>query len=533
MQETRQTLGTCLRKAAAAFGGRRFASCGDRALSFAELDRAVDRIAGQLIDRGIGRGSRVSVLLPNIIEFPVVFLAIARIGALSIPIGTRYTGPEIVDLLRRSRSELLVTLDSVEGPDHLSAIRHAAPDGAGGAQLPDLREIWVLPDPAGVTPGAFPWAAMPDRDIADNAEFHDPVVVVYTSGTSGAPKGAVHGHVMLRNVANMVRAFAITRDDNILAHMPFNHVAGLCAAIIPAVLTGAAITIVRRWDADAVAGLIQQERVTLLGGIPTHFTDLLEAVERGGQDTSSLRTAWIGGAAISPELARRALVVLSLGSLQAIYGMTETTSTTTLTPIGASVDLVCANKGKPIGTFEVAVFDPETDAPLAAGTLGEVRVRGHVVMQGYLDDPVATAEAINPDGWFRTGDLGRFDDDGYLAIEARLKDVFRVGGSTVSPAEVEWRLVAIEGVRQAVVVGVPDARLGEVGFAFVQPVDGCQLDEADLLARLATCLAPYKRPRFIRIVDSFPMTSTGKIQRQELRDRATEIISGQRICTAA
>lgn len=525
-----ETLGTCLKRAGTVYSNRVFARDGDRILTFAAATDMVDRIAAELAKRGVVRGSRVALLLPNILEFPLVFLALAKLGALSVPIGMRYTGREIADLLRRSRAELLVTLETGGGAGSLAALMAAAPGGAGGAELPDLRMIWAIPDPAtGVRlePKQVSLTAVPAANI------HDPVVVVYTSGTSGLPKGAVHSHAMLRNVTNMVRAFGITADDVILAHMPFNHVAGLCAAILPTLLTGCSMAIVRRWDADAVADLIERDGVTMFGGIPTHYTDLLEAVARGGQDMSSLRTAWIGGAAISPELARRALTTFGLDSLQAIYGMTETTSTTTLTPIGAPIQAVCDNKGKVIGDFEVAIFDPENNAPLPVGAQGEVRVRGHIVMLGYLDDPAATAEAILPDGWFQTGDLGRFDAEGYLAIEGRLKDVFRVGGSTVSPAEVERHFTALDGVRQAVVVGAPDARLGEIGFAFVQPEEGATLDRQVLRAALDVSLAGYKRPRFIHFVDEFPMTSTGKIMRQEMQLRAAEIVRAQETCAVA
>lgn len=527
------TIGDVLRAAAVRDADRLFVRCGQREISFAGADAAVDSLARILLARGLGHGSRVALLLSSIAEFPLYLIACARIGAICIPIGTRYTGPEIVDLLRRSRAVALVLGDFCGGPDFAARISETAPgfdpqreDLPGGAALPDLATVIHVADPASASELLLPQENEASQDALSAAEagvlVHDPVIVVYTSGTSGAPKGAVHTHAMLRNCANMVRAFGITREDRILGHMPLYHVAGLCAALIPPLLTGSSVTLVRAWDATAVAALIERSRITMFGGIPTHYVDLLEAVAQGGYDTSSLRTAWIGGATISPELARRAVRELGLGGLQAIYGMTETCSTTTLTPIGDDLARVCENKGKTIGDFEVSIFDPQTGSRCATGESGEVRVRGYLVMSGYLDDPKATAEAIDADGWFHTGDLGAFDAQGYLQIRGRLKDVFRVGGSTVSPAEVEQAIATLDGVRQAVVVGVADARLGEVGFAFVQPMHEDAIARADIDAHLRERLAGYKRPRFIRFVDAFPMTSTGKLRREELRRIAGE-----------
>jgi fatty-acyl-CoA synthase len=206
--------------------------------------------------------------------------------------------------------------------------------------------------------------------------------------------------------------------------------------------------------------------------------------------------------------------------------MTETTSSTSMCRYDDPIEVVCENKGLPIGQFEVAVVDPETGQARATGETGEVRVRGHLVMQGYYRDPRATAAAITPEGWFRTGDLGVFDEEGYLKIVGRLKDMFIVGGTNAYPAEIEKQLEAIPGVRQAVVVGAPHDRLGEVGYAFIQPAEGAPPSTDDVLAACRRTLADYKVPRHIRFVDDFPMTSTGKIERHQLARRAAEELAG-------
>lgn len=529
MERVESTLDNCLHRTAIAMPDRIFLICAGRAVTFAEADAFVSDFAAALLAHGAGRGTRVALLMPSIAEFALYLLACARIGAIAIPLNTRYTGAELADLLGRSRSDLLVAVEGSPDQHLLDTLERTVP----AAQLPSmLRFADPAPGATQIIPPGGPRASAADLDAARAAvDVHDPAIVVYTSGTSGSPKGAVHDHRILRNCANIVRAFRILPDDRILGHMPLYHVAGLCAAIMPAILTGATLVLVRRWDADAVVNLIAREGVTIFGGIPTHFIDLLEAVDRNGQDVVSLKAAWIGGATISPELAQRAKSRLGLRSLQAIYGMTETTSTTTLSGYDDDIAIVCQNKGRPIGDFEVAVVDPNTGAPQPVDLVGEVRVRGHIVMAGYLDDPAATAAAITPDGWFKTGDLGRFDAKGYLQIIGRLKDVFRVGGSTVSPAEIERVLESHAAIRQAIVVGVADARLGEVGFAFVQPAaQGVSRDVID--AHVRAHLAGYKRPRFIDFIDDFPMTTTGKIQREVLRARAAEIVTTLQAGTA-
>jgi fatty-acyl-CoA synthase len=407
-----------------------------------------------------------------------------------------------------------------------------APHAIDCPSLPALRAVVLWND--AILPGAGNLAALRAdgaRRLAAGetlpaADPDDPVIIVYTSGTTGHPKGAVHGHVLMRNVANVARVMRIGPDDVLLGHMPFFHVAGAFTGIVPVLMLGCSLVTMPQWVPDEALALIERERVTVFGGIPTHFIDCLDAIRRVPRDVSCLRSAWIGGAPVTPDVALAARRELGLRSLQAVYGMTETTAATVFSEHDAPLEVLCANKGRPIGEFEVAVVDPRDGRPLPVDAVGEVRVRGHLVMKGYYRNPEATAEAITTDGWFRTGDLGAFDAQGYLQITGRLKEMFIVGGSNAYPAEIERMLQAIDDVRQAVVVGVPDRRLGEVGFAFVERVPGSTLDEAALQARCRAMMADYKVPRRIRFVDAFPRTSTGKIQRHVLQARAREIAAG-------
>jgi fatty-acyl-CoA synthase len=287
-------------------------------------------------------------------------------------------------------------------------------------------------------------------------------------------------------------------------------------------MLGCTLVTLAQWVPDEALDTIERERVTIFGGIPTHFIDCLDAIRRRPRDVSCLRSAWIGGAPVTPDVAMAARAELGLSSLQAVYGMTETTAATVFSEHDAPLSVLCENKGRPIGEFEVMVCDPATGLPRPVGEVGEVRVRGHLVMQGYYRNPQATAEAITPDGWFRTGDLGEFDAEGYLKITGRLKEMFIVGGSNAYPAEIERLLQGLPEIRQAVVVGVPDRRLGEVGFAFVQLHEGATLDATALRARCRDLMADYKVPRHLAVMADFPRTSTGKIQRSVLQALARE-----------
>lgn len=532
------TLAGLLRSAAERHPERFFVVDGDRRYTFAETDQRVDALAAALLARGVGHGDPVALWLPNGIDWLLVALATFRIGAVLVPLNTRYKPAEAEQVLRASRAAVLVLTDHRWNVDYYGAACEIVPElGAStpgalqSAALPHLRHVL-----AAATSSALPGTTPIDALLAEPADTgavraaeaavrtDDTALVVYTSGTTGLPKGAMHSHVLVRNVRNIVREMHIEDGDRVLGHMPLYHIAGFCTAFVPALLQACTYYAMPQWQPDAAAALIEAERVAIFGGIPTHFIDLADSLERAPRDTSCLKSAWIGGANVSPAVAARAKEVLQLDALIAVYGMTETTSTTVMSKFDDPIELVCENKGLPVGDFEVAVVDPETGRPRAAGETGEVRVRGHIVTLGYYHAPEATAAAITEDGWFKTGDLGVFDERGYLKIVGRLKDMFIVGGTNAYPAEIEKQLEALPGVRQAVVVGVPHERLGEVGYAFVQSTGDTAPSSEDLLAACRKSLADYKVPRYVEFVDTFPMTSTGKLERHRLAAQATESV---------
>lgn len=529
------TLGCALSQSAARYPQRLAVIDGSERISFAELDQRADALAHGLCELGIQRGDQVAVWLTNGAPWVVCWVACARIGAVVVPINTRYKTEEVEYILRQSDARALILMDRYWNIDFLKMAQEMLPglDSARPGEIdsesfPELRSVILWKNVK--APGTFCLDDVMARGellrVSGTAlppvDPKDPIIIVYTSGTTGHPKGAMHNHIVLRNVANVARAMHVEPGDVVLGHMPFYHVAGAITEVGLCILTGCTLVPLPHWEADEALDLIERERVNIFGGIPTHFVDCIDAIRRKPRDTSSLKSAWIGGAPVTPDVALAAREELKLQALQAVYGMTETTASTTFSEFDAPLDILCDNKGRPIGEFEVKVCEAASGKPMPTGETGEVWVRGHLVMMGYYKNPEATAEVMTPDGWFLTGDLGVFDAQGYLKITGRLKDMFIVGGSNTYPAEIERMLQSHPKVKQAVVVGMPDRRLGEVGMAFVQLHEGASSDAAELSAYCRERMADYKVPRHLRFVEDFPRTATGKIQRFILSGQARE-----------
>lgn len=505
---------------------------GDRRLTWGQLGAASHRVARALLARGVGRGDQVALWLPSCIEWLTLWMGALRVGAVLVPVNTKFKAAEAAYVIRKSDARLLVMGGEFLGVDYQDRFAEICPDWAddGGrcAALPSLRDVVVLGSDARV--GTTYDALLADGEEIDQVavdqaigklRHDDPVAIVFTSGTTGFPKGVVHDHRALRMMTAVSDWFAYSERDRILGHFPLFHVAGLFSSFLPALINGGAFVIMDHWDPAEALRLVDTEGVTVLSGIPTHFLDLLHHPDLADHDTSSLRIGWIGGATVPAEVIRGARERLGMQALLPIYGMTELTSTTTVGRVDDPDELRLAGKGVPIGGYEVAVVDPTSAAALPAGQEGEIVVRGYTVMRGYYHDPEATAAVFDDDGWFHTGDLGVFDDDGYLQITGRLKDMYIVGGNNVHPADVENVLMGIPGIKQAVVVARDNSRLGEVGVAFLEREARGTPTEEEVLAHCRSDLASFKVPREVRFVDDWPLTPTGKVQRFRLREIAT------------
>jgi len=514
------TIPALLADAADRFGERTAVVDGDVSLTYAELREASLQLGAALVGRGVGPGDRVAVWAPNGHRWIVALFGLSAAGAALVPVNTRFKGAEAADILKRSRARALVTVTDFLDTDHLGLLRST------GVELPDLGTVVVasgdVPDDAvgweafvaSATPDARAEverraAAVTDDDVSD---------VLFTSGTTGAPKGVLQSHGRtLCTAADWVSMTGLGPDDRYLMVNPYFHMFGLKAGILASVTAGATMLPEPVFDVDRVLARVEQERVSVLPGPPTLYQSILDHPGRAEADLSSLRIAVTGAADIPVELIRRVLDELPFDAVIAGYGLTEAGTATSTSP-DDDPRTIATSVGRPRPGFEVRIVDGEDD--VEPGGTGEVLLRGPSVMAGYLDDPEATAAALSPDGWLRTGDLGALDDAGNLLIVGRAKDMFIVGGFNAYPAEIENLLLGHPAVQQAAVIGIPDDRLGEVGMAFVVLQPGAaHPSEAELVAWARDTMANFKVPRRFEVVADLPVNATGKVVKDELRRR--------------
>ena len=509
---------TMLRDAADRFGTAEAVVEGDERIGYTDLVSMVDRSARTLLATGIEPGDRVAIWAPNSLEWIVAALGITSAGGVLVPINTRFKGSEAAYLLERSGARVLYTVRGFLDTDYPALLATA------DAALPALEHTVLLagdPDEAAV--GWDAWLERADAVTQGQLDERvasigtdDPSDVVFTSGTTGTPKGVVMTHGQTLRAYLAWCDFADLREgDRYLIANPFFHIFGYKAGLLASLMRGATIVPVPVFDPTVVLDLVERERITVLPGPPTIYQTLLDHPDRARHDLSTLRVAVTGAADIPVELIRRVREELPFERILTGYGLTEAGTVTGSKP-DDDFEHIATTVGLPWDGFEVrTVIDTGADA--GVDEPGEVLVRGQTVMRGYLDDPEATAAALDADGWLHTGDLGTLDADGYLRIVGRIKDMFIVGGFNAYPAEIENLLLRHPRISQAAVVGVPDARLGEVGAAFVVLDLGPILDESAIIEWARDAMANYKVPRSVVFLDELPVNATGKVVKDELR----------------
>ncbi|WP_426571456.1 FadD3 family acyl-CoA ligase [Aquihabitans sp. McL0605] len=491
---------------------------GEISLTYAELLAAADAFGAGLVDLGIEPGDRVSIWAFNSVEWIVAALGIFRAGAVLVPVNTRFKGVEAAEILRRSGAKALITVTDFLGVDYLELLAEHR------AALPDLATVVVARGPD--RPGTESWAAFAARATDDGrAEVarrsaalgpDDPSDILFTSGTTGAPKGVVQTHGRtLRVATDWVAMTGLEAGDRYLMVNPYFHMFGLKAGILASVAAAATMLPEAVFDADRALARVAEERVTVFPGAPTLYQSILDHPDRAHHDLSTLRVAVTGAADIPVELIRRIHDELPFSVIITGYGLTEGGTAAATSP-GDDFETIATTVGRPRPGFELRIVDGE-GADVPAGEPGEVLLRGGSVMSHYLDDPGATAEALAPDGWLSTGDLGTVDAAGNLRIVGRSKDMFIVGGFNAYPAEIENHLLRHPDIRQAAVIGIPDARMGEVGMAFVVLAPDSALTGPDLVTWSREQMANYKAPRAVQIVDELPVNATGKVVKDTLR----------------
>jgi acyl-CoA synthetase (AMP-forming)/AMP-acid ligase II len=493
---------------------------GERRLSFATVADEMRSVAAGLISAGIQRGDRVAIWAPNSAAWISAALGIYAAGAWLVPLNTRLKGLEASYILEKTDVRALFAADGFLDNDYTGALRDAAP------HLRALRHTVQLPFPGAATaPGWVDFLASgggiaPDQieDAIEAGHQNDVSDIIFTSGTTAAPKGVMLRHgASLRGYEVLANRLGLGAGDRYVIPTPFFHCFGSKAGWMISLMTGAVAFPQSVFDAGAVLDLIARERITHMPGPPTMFSALLDHPRRVEFDLSSLRHAFVGATSIEPGLIGRIREELGVGAILAAYGLTENHALVSLTAPDDPADIVATTVGRPLPDIEVRVVEDDgTDLP--TGQQGELLVRSPFAMSGYFGDEELTAKAM-AGGWLHTGDVGTIDDRGYLRIIDRKKDIFIVGGFNVSPAEVEEALLEMEGIAHVAVVGTADDYFGEVGAAFVIVEEGAHLLAEDVIAFARARLAGYKVPRRVQIVESFPLTATGKVLKNELRQQ--------------
>lgn len=498
-------------------------------LSFVETEQLARRMARAFIAAGLETGDRVAIWAPNSVGWIIACLGLQLAGGVLVPLNTRFKGEEAAFILESSRAAMLCTVRSFLGNDYVAFLEGARGGPAEGrpiSGLPHLRRILFL-DPQPLDAFLHEGETVSEDGLEARIATITPdniCDILFTSGTTGKPKGAMFNH---RQALGAVRSFNFVNrtlpGDRMAIVNPFFHSFGYRAGWVSCLIEGMTAYPVAELKAEALTTLIERERITVLPGPPALFQTLVDAP--GSHDLSSLRIGITGSSDFSAELARRCHDDLGLKLILTSYGLTENTAMGTSCRMGDDYETLASQVGRPFPGWEMQLVDAE-NKPVGQGQPGEICFRGFSVMQGYFEDPEATAAAIDSDGWLHTGDVGVLDARGYVKIVDRLKDIIIVGGFNVYPAEVEGLLRQAPGIAEVAVVGMPDHRLGEVSAAFIVPKQGAAVDEAALTAWSRTHMANFKVPRRFIALDALPKTPLGKVRRVELKAMARDLASG-------
>jgi len=501
------------------YGDRPAVTDGPVRLTYAQLDGLRLRAARAFLAAGLAHGDRIAIWAPNIHQWIVAAAGAQTVGGVLVPLNTRLKGPEAAYILNAGGARLLFTVGEFLGTAYPALLRDQS-----------LRRLERTILFSGEAEGAYSWEAfldagndIPIEAVAARAAAVTPadtLDILFTSGTTGAPKGVVTCHGQnIRTFATWSATVGLREDDNYLIINPFFHSFGYKAGWLAALIRGAHMLPVQSFDLDAVLQQIARDRITMLPGPPTIYQSLLAHPRRGEFDLSSLRLAVTGAAPVPVALVERMRSELGFEVVVTAYGLTETCGVVSICRPRDSAEIISHSSGRAMDGVEVRCVDGSgNDVP--TGSPGEVWCRGFNVMQGYLDNPGETARTITPEGWLKTGDVGVMDGQGYLRITDRIKDMFITGGFNVYPAEIENTLCSMPGVARAAIIGVPDPRLGEVARAYLVPAPGAALDEAAVIAWARANMANYKVPRSVCLVPELPVNAGGKVLKTELRRRA-------------
>lgn len=536
----KRTLGSLVDTAARRFGAREALVFGAERWTYAQFQQETDRVAKGLIALGVEPGERVALWMTNRPEWLFLMFAIAKAGGCLVPLNTRYRTDDVAYTVTQSRSATLISLDRSGPVDYQGMLAASMPEitrNADGtlavANYPDLRRLVVLGEKR--LAHACGWeellaagAGISDAALAARANAIDPdalMMIAYTSGTTGHPKGVMHTHIPVRSVHERAQLMGLTMTDVHMNYLPLFHLYAFSEIAMMCLLTGAKQVLMDVYDADQALDLAEREAATVLHGFEAHWLDLLNAQTRRPRKLSVRIGTLPSGAESTVPIAERVQDVFCPTITG--FGMSETWAYISCANPSHTREQRVHASGYPMNDYEFRIIDAETGRDQPANQPGELLVRGYAVMKGYWDQPGITADTLDADGWLHTGDMAYVRADGHLVFMGRYKDMLKVGGENVSPAEVEAYLRGMSEVQDAAVVAYPDPRLAEVPVAFVILARGESIAEDDLIARLKGRIASFKIPRHVIFCEAFPMTSSGKIRKIELRAQARALLDAK------
>ena len=523
-----KTIGAALDEAAERYGDKVATVFQNGEVTYKQLKRTADLVARGFLSLGIGKGDKVAIWMAGYAEWAYVYFALARIGAIMVPVNTRYRPEEVEYVLNKSKASMLI-LKEEPNKDYLSLLKEIVP-GIGSAageirneKLPYLRKIVLSSEQrlgrclpfddlknlgAGVSESTL-------NQAAHKVTSEDIAMIQFTSGTTAMPKGAMLYHVaMLRGAYYGSQVLKLTEADRFFSPQPFFHVGGSIKVMLAPIVSGCTMIVQPYFDAGAALELMERYHCNVLMGHQPHFIEYLNH-----PDLKKRKLVLEKGMIFaSPEVNKRVYDVMGIKKLISPYGLTETHIGGTVCEMDDPLELRMTTVGRPMPGVEIGIRQPEGKEFLPAGEPGEVCFKGWCVTKGYFDDPQKTAEALDDVGWFRTGDLGVIRSDGYLRLVGRIKDMIRVGGENVAAADVEAVLLKHDAVKQAVAVGMTDNRLVEVVAVFIELKADKRVGEQEVIDYCRQHLASFKVPRRVIFVNDWPMTGAGKIQRYVLKE---------------
>jgi fatty-acyl-CoA synthase len=532
------TVGGLLEETARKYPDRDALIYSDRDLkySYRELNSRVDRLAKGMLALGIGKGDHVGIWATNVPDWLIVFYATARIGAVLLTVNTSYRPSELDYVMQQSDMKILFLIDGYRETDYVQALYDLVPElktapknCLSSARFPFLKQVVYI----GPRKHRGMYNLTEIMDLADSVadevlekvknsiDPHDTVNMQYTSGTTGFPKGVMLSHYgIINNGFSIGERQRFTIEDRLCLPVPLFHCFGITLGVMAVLTHGAAVAPLETFDPLMVLAIVQKERCTALYGVPTMFIAELTHPMFNMFDLTSLRTGIMAGSPCPEPVMQQVMEKMHCSEITIVYGLTEASPGITQTRTDDPVHVRVSTVGKPFDAVEVKIIDPESGVTLPPGTPGELCSRGYNTMKGYYKMPQQTAEVISADGWLRTGDQAVEDENGYIKITGRLKDVIIRGGENIYPKEVEDFLRGIPHIRDVQIVAVPSDKYGEETAAFVQLHSGAALEPAEIQDYCRGKIARYKIPKHIFFTDSYPMTASGKIQKFKLREEA-------------